>query len=283
MAVSMRVMTDADLALGMRLKAEAGWNQTLADWRRFLALSPEGCFVASVDGVDLGTVATFILGDVGWIAMVLVDERSRGQGVGKALMNQALAYLDEQGVQSIRLDATPMGRPVYLKLGFEDQFELYRYAGTLPEATQSLPSSQVADITPADWDALITLDTRQMVTDRSALLQSLLAERDGLALGYHVHGELTGYLLARPGSDATFIGPCLAMDEQAGQALLAMASVACAGQRVIFDTPVSNAHANQWAKQMGLAIQRPLMRMTRGRQMLESVDTLWASSGPEKG
>ena len=31
-----------------------------------------------------------------------------------------------RGIPSIRLDATPQGRPVYQRLGFEDEYELCR-------------------------------------------------------------------------------------------------------------------------------------------------------------
>jgi hypothetical protein len=33
----------------------------------------------------------------------------------------------------------------------------------------------------------------------------------------------------------------------------------------------------------GLAVQRHLMRMNRGEAIVEKIDLLWASSGPEKG
>ncbi|NDK11434.1 MAG: GNAT family N-acetyltransferase, partial [Armatimonadetes bacterium] len=39
----LRQLVEADLPLAMDLKLLAGWNQTEADWRRFLWLCPEGC------------------------------------------------------------------------------------------------------------------------------------------------------------------------------------------------------------------------------------------------
>src|SRR5438270_10324239 len=98
-------MTAADVPLGLRLRGQAGWNQTEADWRRFLRLQPDGCFVAELDGAPAGTTAAFVFGPVAWVAMVLVDEAVRGRGVGTALMRHALALLDGRGVRSVRLDA----------------------------------------------------------------------------------------------------------------------------------------------------------------------------------
>ena len=91
---SHRQMTVADLGLGMRLKSQAGWNQMEADWRRFLEMQPDACFVAEFDGVSLGTAVGCMFGSVAWIAMVLVDASSRGRGIGTALMQHALAFVD---------------------------------------------------------------------------------------------------------------------------------------------------------------------------------------------
>ena len=44
--VSLRRLIDGDLQAADELRRLAGWNQTLADWRRLLWLEPRGCFVA---------------------------------------------------------------------------------------------------------------------------------------------------------------------------------------------------------------------------------------------
>ena len=89
-----RLMTSADLDLAMRLKSQAGWNQTQADWRRFLAMQPDGCFVAELDGVAVGTAVGCVFGDVAWIAMVLVDLAARARGVGTALVQHAMSFVE---------------------------------------------------------------------------------------------------------------------------------------------------------------------------------------------
>src|SRR5690242_971875 len=122
--MQIRVMKVADIPLGMRLKEHAGWNQTPADWRRYLELQPDGCFVASLAGEAVGTLTSCVFGPVGWIAMVLVDMRYRCRGIGKALMDHGLAFLDHRGVRSVRLDATALGQPLYEKLGFHIEYAL---------------------------------------------------------------------------------------------------------------------------------------------------------------
>ena len=70
--VDLRPMTAADVEAGMRLKAAAGWNQVEADWRRFLALGGDGCFVAVWQGQVVGSVTTCQFGSIGWVTTLLV-------------------------------------------------------------------------------------------------------------------------------------------------------------------------------------------------------------------
>src|SRR5262245_55297348 len=104
-------MTPSDLPVVLRLRELVGWNQREADVRRILDLEPDGCFLAAVEGQPAGTATTCVFGPVAWIAMVLVDPALRRRGIGTALMEHALAYLERRRVQTIRLDATPLGQP----------------------------------------------------------------------------------------------------------------------------------------------------------------------------
>lgn len=260
MSVTIRPMTTADIPLGMRLKQLAGWNQTEADWRRFLELQRDGVFVAEIDGQGVGTVAGFIFENVAWIAMVLVDPTYRKQGIGTALMNQALAFL---GDRTIRLDATALGQPVYEKLGFVGEYELTRYEGVL---NGGKPRSQLQ--TPPT-----ELDQRVTGTRRGKLLKAL-----GQA---HVTGN--GYLMDRPGSKATQIGPAIALDEATGRALFDDAAYRLKGQTVFIDIPLQNKPAIAWAEAAGLKVQRKFLRMRRGPAIQDHPIYIWASSGPEKG
>ena len=120
--VEIRQMTTRDIPAGMRLKDLEGWNQTEKDWMRLLQLESATCFVAVRDGEVCGTVAALRYGrHVGWIGMVLVDPRYRQQGIGKRLLDHSLAYLDSQGVETVKLDATPAGHSLYQARGFADE------------------------------------------------------------------------------------------------------------------------------------------------------------------
>lgn len=277
--LSIRNFTVADVPLGMRLITQALWNQLAADWERMLAMQPDGCFVAEQEGDPVGTVMTCIFGDVAWIAMMLVDEKLRGQGIGRALMERALAFVDANGAGSVRLDATPLGRPLYEKLGFAPQYSLARYGGT-PLGNSAGDMGGVSTAAVAHHEAIFALDHAVTNTDRRKLLSRLLAEQPAAV---SADGNVVrGYLHSRPGSRATQIGPCIA-DDQAGPLLLADALARRAGQQVFIDIPIIHEPAAALAHQQGLAVQRELLRMCRGASLVEQMDHLWASSGPELG
>jgi GNAT superfamily N-acetyltransferase len=275
-----RGMTIADVPFGMYLKAQAGWNQTEADWQRFLDMEPDGCFLAEMDGEPAGTLTTCVFGSVAWIAMVLVEEARRGQGIATALLKHAIAYLDNRGVPTVRLDATALGRPVYTKLGFADEYGLTRYGGTPAPVPELGP---VQPYTPDNLEAVAWLDRQIAGVDRSKLLSRLLAEEPELARIVNARGIFSGYCALRPGTLATQVGPCLASSQSAGQRLLADALTRCAGKPVMVDVPVANEAATSFIQGTGLAAQRSFVRMYRGIPPVDEVSGIWASSGPEKG
>jgi GNAT superfamily N-acetyltransferase len=283
--LNIRVMCATDIPVGMRLKAQAGWNQLEADWRRFLEMQPDGCFIAELDGAPVGTTMACIFGPVAWIAMVLVDAQVRGRGIGKSLMQHALAFLDNQGVRTVRLDATPLGQPLYEKLGFKVEYTLARHEGIL-RAAVSFPFADgphaVTSAQATDFEDICQLDEAVSRTDRRTFLTRLFHERPEEVRITRQDGKIVGYRTVRSGANALQIGPCMAA-ESAGPLLLADAWLRHAGERVFIDTPVQNQTATHLAQKMGLTVQRQLVRMTRGPSVDEDTARLWASSGPELG
>jgi len=278
--IDFRPMTVEDLPLGMRLKELAGWNQTEVDWRRIFSLEPDGCFVAQLDGRPVATTTTCVLGSIGWIAMVLVDPPARGQGIGKQLMQHALAYLDRRGVRTARLDATPLGRPVYEKLGFVVEYELTRWEGVSAGTQQS---ADLQSIEPEQLEALYALDRQVTGTDRRRLLERLYQEQPDAMKVVTLDGWPSGYQTLRIGSRAVQLGPVVAIGDGAGRALCDAAMAALKGKPVFMDIPVGNVPAVRWAESQGLRPQRTLTRMSRGEPVHDQPQQIWASFGPEKG
>ncbi|WP_240419425.1 GNAT family N-acetyltransferase [Paenibacillus periandrae] len=89
-----------------------------------------GCFLAEINGRAAGTATAIRYGTkLGWIGKVLVHPDLRRYGIGKAILKRTIAYLQGLGVTCIKLGATPMGKTVYVPLGFAEEYELERYQG----------------------------------------------------------------------------------------------------------------------------------------------------------
>jgi len=272
-------MTIDDLGLGIKLSGQAGWNQTEADWRRFIKLEPEGCFVGELNGRSVGTTTTCVFRKTAWIAMVLVDVNARHKGVGTTLLKHSIEYLKSRQVRTIRLDATSLGRPIYEKLGFVPDYELARFEGRATEARESVT---VVAAAPELFAEIIEFDKRTTGRERAKMLGRLFEEFPENVRIVRRAGKIEGFITMRPGANAVQIGPCTATGE-AGPALFCDALDRCAAKPVFVDIPLDNTEAVKVAESNELAVQRTLTRMSWGRKPVDNPQSSWASSGAEKG
>ena len=110
----------------LALSVEAGWNQTVDDWRVMLV---HGTVLGarSSDGRLVGSAAWLPFGEqLVWIAMVLVAADWRRRGLGRKLSAQCTRQAERDGRTAL-LDATDAGRRIYVPLGFEAVGAVTRY------------------------------------------------------------------------------------------------------------------------------------------------------------
>jgi GNAT superfamily N-acetyltransferase len=283
-----RPLSPDDVPAALRLCRQAGWNQTAEDWLAFLALSPVTCRAASVDGRITGTVTVLPYGSFAWIGMVLVDESARGNGLGTALLQDALALAGPSCTAC--LDATPRGLPVYTRLGFRADGELQRLErrpGT-SFGTPARPLAPAALATlrrwrPGDLQAIASWDRDVFGADRSPLLSLCARRAPQLAWIAEAAGQPAGYLLGRAGHDFDHFGPLVAQSVELATALLC-AGLTGATRPVILDSPNRDRRFADWLRAAGFEVQRPFTRMSHGPQRSPAwPDTLFAVLGPEFG
>jgi ribosomal protein S18 acetylase RimI-like enzyme len=280
--IMVRPLERWDLADGLRLAEAAGWNQRLEDWQMIQALSPGGNFVATRNGGVAGTVVTVNYANrVSWVAMVLVDPALRRRGVATQLMTTALENL--AGCETVKLDATPAGRPVYEKLGFKAEYELSRlFAGSVPALPPA--GNRVRPMTEADLAAVSEMDAGAFGVPRRELMGRLR----GLAPEYAFVAEgdqgLEGFCLGRHGKQAEYLGPVTAVNEATARALAAAVLRMLRGRAVIVDVTPGQAAWQGWLKSLGFAEQRVLARMYKGSNANPGrLESVFAIAGPEFG
>jgi hypothetical protein len=172
-----------------------------------------------------------------------------------------------------------MGQPLYEQLGFVTEYTLTRFEGAAPRG--EVPAG-VVPAGPEHREAILALDRAATGTGRGRMIARLLDEYPAEARMAVRGGEIEGYLTARPGARALYVGPCVARGD-AGEGLLTDAWQRHTGEVVFIDVPDGNGAALAAVRAAGLAAQRPLMRMYRGVRVDDRPGALWASAGPEKG
>ena len=283
--MTLRLLTGADIPAAMTFVRQVHWNQTPADWQRFLSATPDGCFAACIGGDVIGTVATIVYDlRLAWIGMMLVDERHRGRGIGRQLFSRALEYLDGRGVTCAKLDATPEGRPMYEHHGFASEETIERWALARSETSHPASSRPLA---PRSIDAALAVDATIFGADRSRLLRAIVEDAPDFALVEPVESDgasIRGYAFGRRGTRADHLGPWMARDEATAEKLLTT-FLARSGRPLVF---VDAVRRNRWVARLlegqGFTVARALTRMSRGGPMSQDPDSqLGAVLGLEFG
>jgi GNAT superfamily N-acetyltransferase len=285
-SMHLRTMTKQDIPAGLRLKELAGWNQTAADWNRFLDASPQGCFVADVDGHVRGTATTIPFErKFAWIGMVLVDPEYRSRGIGTKLLEKAIEYLDKQKISTMKLDATPQGKPLYEKMGFATEYGIERWVLKRPPlADAKMGASKWTGMPAAELESILSKDREVFGADRSSLLRSLFEESPQFAMGVWNSGILQAYAFGRSGSFADHFGPWMANDKATAQQLLDAFLARSSRETLVVDCLTGNAPAVELLRLSGFSCARMLTRMVRGPNSYPGTPgVLCAILGPEFG
>ena len=282
--LQLRVLTSDDLPFADSLRALAGWNQTLDDWRRFLAMQPDGCFLAEWDGTPAGTATTLVYGpELAWIGMVLVHPDYRRRGIGRALLGHCIAWLRQRGVRCLKLDATPAGKEVYVGLGFKAEWTLNRWEHRGPPV-QPTPVAGVRSWQTSDLRRIRSLTAAAFGLARETLVAALARASRCARVLETPTGEVAAFGLLRPGAQALYLGPVVAASAVAGVHLLESLLATCAGERVFWDIPDLNPAAVACAREHGFVPQRPLTRMCLGTPTVPGDPRQqFALAGPEVG
>jgi len=279
--IDFRNMDAGDIEAGLKLCRAAKWNQLARDWELFLQMSPKGCRVALIDNNVVGTVTTLSYQkSFSWIGMVLVDPEHRKKGIGMKLLHEALSILQQE--ETVRLDATPDGRKVYLKLNFVDEYPLSRMTAVINK--EKLSDVKVTSIGKKDIPKIAEYDAEIFGADRKTLLRWLHKAAPPYAFVVKDHDKVQGYCLGRSGFDYIHIGPVVANNMHVAKDLVLAALQNCVGQPVVIDILHFNKNWIAWLAELGFTTQRTFTRMHRGSNNFKSITgKQYAITGPEFG
>lgn len=282
--LQLRRMELSDMDSLMKLKNAEGWNQLPEDWALLINYRKAVNLVALLDNRIVGSVTALNYANkVAWIGMMLVEKDYRGRGIGKALMLEVIHKLSTCG--SVKLDATPAGRPLYLKLGFKDEYELYRMSNpAVSKASAPDRAGKAEKIKASDIPEIANFDKQVFGADRIELITRLYENYPELAWVYKFHGRVAGFCLGRKGQHFTQIGPVNASSAALAEMLLESAINQLSGQAAAVDIPADKPRTRQWLESRGFKALRPFERMyLRQNPHPGKRENLYLIAGPELG
>jgi GNAT superfamily N-acetyltransferase len=268
----LRKLTPLDASAALQLSTEAGWNQTGGDWRTLIELSPDGCIGIEVENALAATATLVCYGRrLAWIGMVLTRKSFQGRGFAKRLLGEALRLADRLGIETVKLDATDEGQPIYEKLGFRGEQPVERW-----ERAPSEESPRGSEVSAILQDEILRFDEHAFGVNRSALLRVLSQRSSSVVCS-------EGFLLARPGRVCRYLGPCVANTLPTAHTLINRALVDKSSSGWYWDLLTSNEAAVAFAHEVGFTPKRRLLRMVRGKEIRGREENIYALAGFEFG
>ena len=229
----------------LALSQDEAWPHRAQDWATFLSLS-QGV-VALKDGQVAGTALATRFGDTALVNMIIVGPALRGRGLGRKLVEGAMATAP---AREFRLIATEAGLPLYRKMGFADTGAIVQHQGAVAPIDATAPD--FADIywtDAGDAAELSALDLRATGMDRRAMVAMLLTQ--GRAAVLRRNGVVHGWAAIRRFGRGLVAGPVIAADADDAKGLLGRMMADHPGEFIRIDTPVDGG-LSPWLEGLNL-------------------------------
>lgn len=258
----MRHATESDIGAIVALRESVGWSAH--DWALRAAIRPPSarCLLV-VDGDDriVAVGSGISYGALGFVGNMIVAEDHRRSGIGSAVLEGVIDFLEARGCTRLELFATPAGRPLYARYGF---------AAADPSAMVSVPRGAVARAgeglrieEASDLTAVASYDAPRFGGDRRDLLAMMDADAARPLLVAHADDGIAGYLWLRP--DGPRVGPVVADHPTIAAGLLRSAFERVpSAESLTLNLPMGNEPGVRWLQGLGVALDPWDGRMGRG-------------------
>lgn len=256
-------MARSDVPFAVELTDAEGWGYGPDDFRRFMRMDPEGTLVAWEDERRVGITTATSYGVVAWIGNVIVVEEARGEGVGRALMDAALAYTEEGGAEGVWLNAYAHVEGFYEAMEFRSVGRTGRYEG-LPEGRLH---DEVRLVHAHELDDVVAWDASHFGVPRTKVLRAFYHDYGG---SFYIWdgGDRRGFAVGAPYSGGVDVAPFVVDPDSptAAEALFEHLAACHPETTVGLAVPHENANALNLVKKYGLEPSFETVRMVRGRK-----------------
>ena len=257
-----RAMRPEEIAIAADWAAAEGWNPGLADAACFATVDPQGFFIGELDGEPAATVSCVNYdARFAFLGFYIVREDLRGRGYGLRVWNAAIA---RAGARVIGLDGVVAQQENYRKSGFALAYANVRYGGVVAARTIESPLAGVVPLTEVPFAAVEADDATVFPAPRPAFLRAWIAAPGHVGRALLRDGSLAAWGVIRTCRTGWKIGPLVADDRAAAEAVLAALLADAGGGEVFLDVPAVNREAVALAESLGLAPVFETARMYTG-------------------
>lgn len=257
---SIRTMRPDEVVLAAEWAAVEGWNPGLADAACFATVDPDGFLVGEFDGEAAATISCVNYdGRFAFLGFYIVRADLRGRGFGLQIWNAAVAHA---GGRVIGLDGVVAQQDNYRKSGFQLAYANVRFGGVV--AASSAPPAGIVALRDVPLAMIEASDATVFPAPRSQFLRAWIGAPGHVGCALMRDGRLTGWGVIRPCRSGRKIGPLVADDRAAAEAVLSALLAQAGGGEIFLDVPAVNREAVALARSLGLAPVFETARMYTG-------------------
>jgi ribosomal protein S18 acetylase RimI-like enzyme len=277
--LQIRNLRPEEIAIAVEWAATEGWNPGLSDAACFAITDAKGFFVGEIDGEPVATVSCVNYDDrFAFLGFYIVRSGFRGRGHGLRIWNAAIAHA---GTRVIGLDGVVAQQDNYRKSGFQLAHANIRYGGII--AAPPRPPANVVALGTIPFALVEADDATVFPAPRSAFLRAWIGTSGHVGRALLRDGKLAAWGVIRPCRTGRKIGPLVADDRAAAEAIVQALLASANGGEIFLDVPAVNREAIALAESLGLKPVFETARMYTGPIAPLRIDRVFGVTSFELG
>ena len=207
-------------------------------------------------------------------------------GIGTLLMRRATNYLQNLGVETVKLEAVPEITGLYHKLGFIDEFDSLRFKKANKKDNQST-NPNIKPLRGNEITETAEFDSRYFGANRTRVLRQLFEDNPELCFTSHKHSQIVGYIMCYEMETGYRIGPwiCNPHNPQIAKALiLKCIQTIETNAKLYVGVPAVNNTSVKLLQDLDFELYCKSVHMYMGKKPTnEHVKFIFSIGGPENG
>jgi GNAT superfamily N-acetyltransferase len=255
-----RTLRPDEVPLAVDWAAAEGWNPGVADAACFATVDKDGFIVGELEGEPAATISCVNYnGRFAFLGFYIVRADLRGRGYGLRIWQEATAHA---GARVIGLDGVVGQQANYKKSGFALAYANIRYGGTV--TGMNAPKVGAFALSDVPFAMVEASDATVFFAPRTYFLRAWIASPGHIGRALLRDGQLAAWGVIRPCRQGWKIGPLVADDRAAAEAVLSALLAAMGGGEIFLDVPSVNPEAVALAQSIGLSPVFETARMYSG-------------------